>query len=76
MTLETAQKIARLQRQLEEAYEVDWGTPSNGALFVPSAEGMSWWQGRAGRPDPESDDAWLERRIAALEQAVAAREAA
>jgi hypothetical protein len=76
MTLETARKIARLQRELEEAYEVELGTRANGAVLVPSAEGMSWWEGRAGRPDPESDDAWLERRIAELEQAVAARETA
>jgi hypothetical protein len=76
MTLETAQKIARLQRELEEAYEVESATQANGALLVPSAEGMSWWPGRAGRPDPESDDAWLAERIAELERAVAAREAA
>jgi hypothetical protein len=76
MTLETAQKIARLQRELEEAYDLDWAAQANGAVFVPSAEGMSWWPGRDGRPDPESDDAWLERRIAELEQAVAAHETA
>jgi hypothetical protein len=76
MTLETAQKIARLQRELEEAYELDWATLAPGALLVPSAEGMSWWEGRAGRPDPESDDAWLDRRIAELERAVEARESA
>jgi hypothetical protein len=76
MTLETAQKIARLQRELEEAYDLDSGAHANGALFVPSAEGVSWWPGRAGRPDPASDDAWLERRIAELERAVAAHETA
>jgi len=76
MTLETAQKIARLQRELLEAYEVDWAARAPHALFVPSAEGMSWWPGRSGRPDPEADDAWLDRRIAALERAVEAHETA
>jgi hypothetical protein len=76
MTLETAQKIARLQRELEEAYDLDWGAQADGAVFVPSAEGLSWWPGRDGRPDPASDDAWLDRRIAELEQAVAAHETA
>jgi hypothetical protein len=76
MTLQTAQKIARLQRELEEAYDLERGEQANGAVFVPSAEGMSWWPGRNGRPDPASDDAWLERRIAELEQAVAAHETA
>jgi hypothetical protein len=75
MTLETAQKIARLQRELLDAYDIDWAARSPGALFVPSAEGMSWWPGREGRPDPEGDDAWLDRRIAELERAVEAREA-
>ena len=28
MTLETAQKIARLQRELLDAYEVDWSARS------------------------------------------------
>jgi hypothetical protein len=74
MTLETAQKIARLQRELEEAYDLDWDARSSGAILVPSAEGMSWWPGRAGRPDPEGDDAWLDKRIAELERAVAARQ--
>jgi hypothetical protein len=41
---------------------------------VPSAEGMSWWPGRSGRPDPAADDAWLDRRIAELERAVAAQQ--
>ncbi len=76
MTLETAQKIARVQRELLEAYEFDWATLAPGAVLVPSAEGMSWWPGRAGRPDPEFDDAWLDRRIAELERAVEARQAA
>ena len=35
---------------------------------------MSWWPGREGRPDPEADDAWLDRRIAELERAVAAQQ--
>jgi hypothetical protein len=74
MTFETAQKIARLQRELEEAYEIEHGPRDPRALFVPSAEGMSWWPGREGRPDPEADDAWLDRRIAALERAVAAQQ--
>jgi hypothetical protein len=73
MTLETAQKIARLQRELLEAYDVERAPKDPRALFVPSAEGMSWWPGREGRPDPQSDDAWLDRRIAALERAVAAQ---
>jgi hypothetical protein len=76
MTLETAQKIARLQRELLEAYDVDPTARAPGALLVPSAEGMSWWPGREGRPDPEGDDAWLDRRIADLERAVQARDAA
>jgi hypothetical protein len=75
MTLETAQRIARMQRELLEAYELDWAALSPGATLVPSAEGMSWWPGRAGRPDPASDDAWLDRRIAELERAVAAHPA-
>jgi hypothetical protein len=74
MTLETAKRIARLQRELLDAYDVEREQRDPGALFFPSAEGMSWWPGRAGRPDPEADDAWLDRRIAALERAVAARE--
>jgi hypothetical protein len=69
MTFETAQKIARLQRELEEAYDVELTPRNPRALFVPSAEGMSWWPGREGRPDPEGDDAWLDRRIADLERA-------
>ena len=48
MTLETAQKIARLQRELLEAYDVDCTARAPGALLVPSAEGMSWWPGREG----------------------------
>jgi len=74
MTLETAQKIARLQRELLDAYEVDWTGGERGVLLVPSAEGPSWWPGRNGRPDPEADDAWLDRRIAELEAAVAAQQ--
>jgi hypothetical protein len=74
MTLETAQKIARLQRELLDAYDVDWAAGDPRVLVVPSAEGLSWWPGREGRPDPEADDAWLDRRIAALEAAVAAHE--
>jgi hypothetical protein len=71
MTFETAQKIARLQRELEDAYDVERGSRDPGVIFVPSAEGMSWWPGRNGRPDPAADDAWLDRRIAELEKAVA-----
>jgi hypothetical protein len=74
MTFETAQKIARLQRELLDAYDVERAPRNPRALFVPSAEGMSWWPGREGRPDPEADDAWLDRRIADLERAVAAHE--
>jgi hypothetical protein len=74
MTFETAQKIARLQAELEEAYEVEREPRDPRVLFVPSAEGMSWWRGREGRPDPAADDAWLDRRIAALERAVAAQQ--
>lgn len=76
MTVETAEKIARVQRELLAAYSFTWPTVAPGAILVPSAEGTSWWPGRTGRPDPESDDAWLDRRIAELERAVAAREAA
>jgi hypothetical protein len=74
MTLETAQKIARLQRELLDAYDVDWTAGDPGVVLVPSAEGLSWWPGREGRPDPEADDAWLDRRIAELEKAVAAHQ--
>jgi hypothetical protein len=76
MTFETAQRIARLQAELEEAYDVERAPRDPRALFVPSAEGMSFWPGRNGRPDPAADDAWLDRRIAELERAVAARQAA
>jgi hypothetical protein len=76
MTFETAQRIARLQRELEEAYDVERAPRDPPVHFVPSAEGMSFWPGRAGRPDPEADDAWLDRRIAELERAVAAHETA
>lgn len=76
MTVETAQKIARVQRELLDAYSFTWPALAPGAVLVPSAEGTSWWPGRAGRPDPEFDDAWLDQRIAELERAVAAHEAA